>query len=1253
MLRYFQFILVAVVLVPACYSADYQMEVLSVSDMRLGKSVAVVFDCTFEQLSEASQFYVHLVQDEQLFFVHEQDSDGDSRRVGKPFREKIKFRLPQDIPAGAYTLDIGIYGNKPLTSNRYGFEIEGEQTGERKPYGFGLFEDRNGLTHHWYVNDANALIWNGQPYLPVGGMFSPRSLSEQPGDDMNEPVWRKDSVIIDLIGTAGVDDLYLNVGTGPSCHPTRMQRLFDYLEFWKIRYGMHLGENPGEGMAYLTGSHKARVAGITEAGFYQIENPDWQSGRFLLTTQFGELVSSGRAVKTENGIGAQIDWSSGTALDLTFVPQQKMNNYFWDGKYETYEKRVMEFLDDLDFGPGFRFFADPFSNEMFIDYDLLPDSEQYRKGFAAWLNSQYKDINELKESWAGKDIESFSQASSLLPMEVVSNASGEIGYLLDLSSEKVIEVDMSRSQAWEDVRQFRAVSAQVYCNRIAREIKKFADVPVVFNHLPQVDRFRINRSPRKGFDGIGMQSYGSGELLKLFCSSGAISEAGGSSKTMWTPAMETAQAAFRHQNPKIAYQDRFSMYRDFSTLLESGAKGIFVFGLYLGAPGPWQSSEIIRDPRQLEWMTTFSKILNSNADRIERYRPEYHYWYPERRKRDEVFARKQRSYKGLNGDWMAFLDDAGLEGLMKGGRWILPACEPNVETELLYVNLEDGPASLRWGEELEKTLVEGKQNVVYLGYRKDIGSIPYLDVYFTEQFATTRKGKQFQVLRPLGKCKILGKTEAGQVWNMKVGNLQIISLEVRDHVGWTPEGVEFENEEEGDFLTDELGVRFLKLGEALDGFTYEEEGSPVIFLWADKESLSLNIPLPWFSSVTLSHPDGTHVPMPKKKKMIDTFLAADEPLLVEHSEKGIEGPHYKSFKVRNELVIEGLAPKYLEKISKRGKSAEKNIIFIEGENSDSSDFNFNSLKGFPALNGGDFQLLESYEPSSSPDGYQTRYSFRAPTNGIYGIWVRERYLLFQSQCEWRVDDLIWQVMPAEAIPARTSSDIIWSPFNDEMEVFGWYKYGELPLRKGDHIIEFKVREPNPITGKFSKGIDVISVALERKTRMKKEQEYKPLINRLDNPSFEAGDGDSITGWIASKPKSGGFVERKRNLLGLERISRYGHYCVFMKGGEETEKSHPYVLSNPIPLQGGENCYMRAWVRADGTDDEGYVGVRFYDSKGEQIDSGSMRMGKTEGHYGLTSYMARAPLRAKFAAMQIGYRGKGELVVDDAEFYYTE
>ena len=213
------------------------------------------------------------------------------------------------------------------------------------------------------------------------------------------------------------------------------------------------------------------------------------------------------------------------------------------------------------------------------------------------------------------------------------------------------------------------------------------------------------------------------------------------------------------------------MYEIYTGLIGGGAKGIYHYYM-VPSPGAdrfWDDASI-RDPRQLEWLGTFARIVE-NAPDLADYLPKVYYRFPALMQPNSglLFSDPHRDF--YNTDCLWWVDPAGK---LPNGAWVLPTFRLDVPSDMLFVNLENAPATTRWGAEVEAHLkaaltplpsqerglgegsarvganaagvsldpppaparrgepgrgVMASPRVVWLGFRKDLGSIPSIDRY--------------------------------------------------------------------------------------------------------------------------------------------------------------------------------------------------------------------------------------------------------------------------------------------------------------------------------------------------------------------------------------------------------------------------------------------------------------------------------------------------------------------------------------------
>ena len=157
----------------------------------------------------------------------------------------------------------------------------GAQTGSVR----GEFKDATGKTHTWFINAANALVWDATPYLPVGGSFTPSSLRADATDDD----WKQDDKAIEVLRAHGAVDILIRPTASAADIPaTAWQRLVDRLETAGLRYGIAFGSgvpNPLAGIVVRPSSYRtSRIEAGSEATW---PVPDATSAYWLMVNETG------------------------------------------------------------------------------------------------------------------------------------------------------------------------------------------------------------------------------------------------------------------------------------------------------------------------------------------------------------------------------------------------------------------------------------------------------------------------------------------------------------------------------------------------------------------------------------------------------------------------------------------------------------------------------------------------------------------------------------------------------------------------------------------------------------------------------------------------------------------------------------------------------------------------------------------------------------------------------------------------------
>lgn len=543
--------------------------------------------------------------------------------------------------------------------------------------GRGVFVDRYGLQHRWHITRTNALVWDGEPYLPFGGMYVPRYTR-----DPNEATLAQDQALLTSIRTHGIRDLYLNHFTA---EPARLQRVMDLLETLDFRYGIHLdGPLEGKMPGYQIDDALLRTP-ITANGVFTFTATGAERGLYCVAAADGRLLAAGAVTAAAGQFRITVANCPPGGAVIKLI-QQQMSPWINDAA----TRQRVQYVKQLRFGPGFRFFIDPITNEYAPPRHFLPASADWRNEFAGHLRARYGGVDQLARAWGltGTPPADFAQAARLIPLVAGAKDSGwpRRGYCLDDVTGQVFPVEMPASRMWADMCEWRELSLERRLTRLCDAVKAVCDVPVIAKRHHESTRVWINRHDRGGLDGLGMESYGTGDDLGTFNGAATYADIAQAKRPMWCVVTEYNCSYW--SNRHIAYQSRGQMYRDLNLLLSLGAKGIFMFGLNLSSgegDTMWTIFDLRNDPRQMEWLATFGHAARMQSRWLSET-PQTAFWYPTQNSDAKAFAAGDLPDYGLSGSW------AGKRAVLPLGpdRWITPVFFPDARGTLIGSPLVTG-----------------------------------------------------------------------------------------------------------------------------------------------------------------------------------------------------------------------------------------------------------------------------------------------------------------------------------------------------------------------------------------------------------------------------------------------------------------------------------------------------------------------------------------------------------------------------------
>lgn len=475
----------------------------------------------------------------------------------------------------------------------------------------GEFTDKHGSIHSWKINGAHTLVWDGQPYLPVGGVFYSKYISV----GQTEENWNADVQALELIKSKGITDLLLkSVGPITWTKPEAWQRLLDHLDLAGFTYGIDFSDGPKPPLSgFIVEPTRYRVPDIINDTTLTYDMPDVNSAFWMLCSAGnGSVIASGGAAVSDGKVTITLKGRAGQNCILLLYPCRELSGNgtpgtadLWSG-FDEYRDRLLSFVSGIKFGRGVRFFVDPLVSKMDFAGELdsvVPDSSDFRLEFEAYLAKKYLNIGSLNAAWGLVDdnLKSFQEAARLVPLW--RGARG-IPAAYDRARGQRFTVDAPRSKIWDDIQGFRNTSAQSYLNTAADLLKRnAANVPVVYR-AERFHRVYVNPASRGGFDGLGVDAYGHGEVLVTGSAGAAYSLSEEAARSTWFIVTGTQDTPKRGKSTP-GYASASGMLADLDTLREVGAKGIFVNGLQVLPEEGWRNHSLVLVPEQLDWLKQF------------------------------------------------------------------------------------------------------------------------------------------------------------------------------------------------------------------------------------------------------------------------------------------------------------------------------------------------------------------------------------------------------------------------------------------------------------------------------------------------------------------------------------------------------------------------------------------------------------------------------------------------------------------------
>lgn len=777
--------------------ANIEANITNISEKIANKSIELSADVELTaEDTVKSKMYIKLIKDNILWgccISEDMIFENGSNSVD------ISLKLPDGIPPGTYNTEVGIFtvgetfsgGECTVASEgKYGY----------KPLSCGTYRSKKtGKAHFWFVNQENTLIWDGEPYIPIGGMFCSEMTAQYgSNEETNKKNWQTDMSDLKIMIENGVTDIYLNpINKVPNWV---MQFILDYIDELGLRYGLQYGcddSNKKMNVFYI-GANSGRIeaekiensvayASAEMNRFNEMGTAVPICGQYIAVDENENVVENGKCtaeISKDGKLDFRAELKNGNSAKVYFTPFFEKIAYmimnYWDNGSEV-KSSMKNFSENISLGDGFRMFVDPVANESGF-YNQLecirPYGENYNALFAEFLKEKYGTEEKLKTAWKCGDID-FAAASGIIPLYTApeNNAGVYYIYCVDPETQRLYKLDGRNGVMWDDFLTFRDASFADFINSAADMLKTDTDVPVVLKNVWGYKDYFINRRTSGGIDGLGSEAYGD-VYNDVAATYGMCAQF---KKTAWLIATETGMSedvGKKYESGEYGYGTEKNQTDNFEKMRKAGVKGIYDFVFSARHNGPIQTVySYIENPEQFKWLKNYSDSLDRSL--TAKYIPRI----------NKMFILGEGDYNLIPSRRTAVLYNDSFESVMQsetvepmesyGGRWGFISKDMEMDCDVFAANFENAPTSLYWGERFTEMCINSPENKknVYLGFRKDLGAVEYIDKYFTGSYSYNDEGNKVQILTPTESSEVLARDRNGNTWALRDGNLWIIACD--------------------------------------------------------------------------------------------------------------------------------------------------------------------------------------------------------------------------------------------------------------------------------------------------------------------------------------------------------------------------------------------------------------------------------------------------------------------------------------------
>lgn len=700
--------------------------------------------------------------------------------------------------AGHGQLHVFIHHSQKLSTIKLPLNRQVSSNETFKPMAHGVYQDENKLRQHWYVRDDHMMVWDGKPWVPVGGMFcSPVLTYPSMQNDVRQRQWEIQKKSLDTGLQAGLECLYVNLGHGPQW---LKQSVINDLNQRKIPFGWQLGfRQPIQVYPIRSHIEQGLIHGqCDDKGNLTIALPRQKISKLLLVGPMSDpqihpidldmnldaghkpdFIQLDLTQDSENGKMTTVRMHhpalpQGKYYALAQVTRKEHFGNLWD-KFDNF-KTHYQWLKQINWGEQLRLFIDPSGNEEGLyneSESVRVNSHGFETWYANWLRKKYQTIGTLETRWSlpAQSVSDWQQASRLVPLRDLDHPLFKQHiWWVDPQTSKLFVTDNDLGSGWDDYIYAVRFSYAQQRDKLAKMIKQIINVPIVFKRVsPWVNIETVNTTPG-GFDGVGLELYPAwGSVIAPGLATGAA-EARMASQTMWLLGTEMGYSA-QAGNKGIKGWPSFEYVKNFiTTTANFGSKGFFFFGWRLEPAKSWGNNNLDAIPEQVQWITDVIEPFKNNWPTpalLGQAYPQGHAWYF--RSAGKPLTRDTALYPNASSSIIHSVMVQNEPDL-----WAVSSNMPLPDADPILVNFSDAHAVAHFAPQVQTWLKQGK-HVIYTGHWPSAKPfIRGLSEHFDRTVLKDEQGP-YQALRLKSGDIALAKSKNGKVWAKISDRLLIIT----------------------------------------------------------------------------------------------------------------------------------------------------------------------------------------------------------------------------------------------------------------------------------------------------------------------------------------------------------------------------------------------------------------------------------------------------------------------------------------------